>query len=58
MFKYILKRLLATVITLWAVITITFAMMHALPGNPFLSEKALSQQYFTIWKQSMDWTNL
>lgn len=42
MFKYILKRLLATVITLWAVITITFAMMHALPGNPFLSEKALS----------------
>lgn len=41
MFKYILKRLLATVITLWAVITITFAMMHLLPGGPFTSEKQL-----------------
>lgn len=43
MLKYIGKRLIATVITLWAVLTITFAMMHALPGGPFDTEKKLPE---------------
>lgn len=41
MLKYIGKRLIAAVITLWAVLTITFAMMHALPGGPFDGDKKL-----------------
>lgn len=41
MLKYILKRLLASVITLWAVITLTFFLMHAIPGGPFDGEKKL-----------------
>jgi oligopeptide transport system permease protein len=41
MLKYILKRLFASVITLWVVITLTFFMMHALPGSPFTGEKKL-----------------
>lgn len=32
--KYILKRLGYMVLTLWLVITITFALMHAIPGDP------------------------
>ena len=38
MSKYILKRLLLSIITIWAVITITFILMNAVPGNPFANE--------------------
>lgn len=41
MLRYILKRLLATVITIWVVITVTFLLMHAIPGGPFTGEKVL-----------------
>lgn len=41
MTRYILKRLLYTVITIWIVITATFFMMRALPGGPFTGEKVL-----------------
>jgi len=40
---YILKRLILTVITIWVVITLTFFLMHAAPGGPFNSEKAITQ---------------
>jgi len=36
--KYLLKRLIMSVITLWAIITITFILMHSVPGNPFAKE--------------------
>jgi len=36
--KYILKRLGMALITLWAVVTITFLIMHAIPGDPFSKE--------------------
>lgn len=38
--KYILKRVLLSVFTVWVVITITFFVMHAVPGGPFVGEKA------------------
>lgn len=41
MTKYILKRLLYTVLTIWVVITLTFVLMHAIPGDPFTDEKKL-----------------
>ncbi|BDU49644.1 ABC transporter permease [Haliovirga abyssi] len=41
MLKFILKRILSGVVTLWIVTTITFFLMHALPGDPFASEKAI-----------------
>ena len=37
---YILKRILLAVFTVWVVITITFFVMHAVPGGPFVGEKA------------------
>ena len=39
---YILKRLGLALLTVWVVITVTFFVMHAVPGGPFLSEKAIS----------------
>ena len=42
MLFYILKRILLAVLTIWIVITVTFFVMHAVPGGPFMSEKAVS----------------
>ena len=36
---YILKRILLAIFTVWIVITITFFVMHAVPGGPFVGEK-------------------
>ena len=38
--RYILKRVLLALLTIWVVITVTFFVMHAVPGGPFMSEKA------------------
>ena len=40
---YILKRIGLALLTVWIVITITFFVMHAVPGGPFLGEKAISE---------------
>ncbi|MCI9346896.1 MAG: ABC transporter permease [Lachnospiraceae bacterium] len=44
MLKYIVKRILLAVVTIWAVATLTFFLMNLVPGGPFLSEKAISPQ--------------
>ncbi len=36
--KYILKRLLLGIVTLFALVTITFFLMHIIPGSPFSGE--------------------
>lgn len=64
--KYIVRRLISMVITLWFVITITFFLMHAIPGGPFSREKelpekvleALNEKYHQndpLWKQYVDY---
>ena len=40
---YILKRIGLAILTVWVVITVTFFVMHAVPGGPFMSEKAVSE---------------
>ncbi|WP_409294648.1 ABC transporter permease [Peribacillus sp. SCS-26] len=40
---YFLKRLAAMFITLWLIITLTFFLMHAVPGSPLTSEKNTSE---------------
>lgn len=44
MAKYILKRILLAVVTVWAVATLTFFLMNMIPGGPFMSEKAVSPE--------------
>ena len=43
MAKYILKRVLMAVLTLFIVTCLTFLLMNAIPGNPWLSEKTPPQ---------------
>ena len=44
MLKYITKRIIAAVITIFFIATLTFFLMHAVPGGPFLGEKTPSPQ--------------
>lgn len=44
MLKFIFKRIFTGLITLFLVITITFFLLHKLPGDPFESEKAIPPQ--------------
>lgn len=41
---YMLKRTALAVLTVWVVITVTFFVMRAVPGGPFLGEKAISPE--------------
>ncbi|MGL5439881.1 MAG: ABC transporter permease [Filifactoraceae bacterium] len=41
MARYIFVRVLSMIATLFVVITLTFVLMHAIPGGPFTSEKTL-----------------
>ncbi len=72
MLKYILKRILAGVISLVVLITIAFFMMHAMPGGPFSPDEQknvpevilnrLAESYGLnkpLWDQYIDyWNNL
>ena len=40
---YILKRIALAVLTVWVVITVTFFVTRAVPGGPFVGEKAVSE---------------
>lgn len=40
---YILKRIALAILTVWVVITVTFFVMRAVPGGPFMGEKAISE---------------
>ncbi|QDZ09723.1 ABC transporter permease [Devosia ginsengisoli] len=41
---YILQRLGMMLLTLWAIVTLTFFLMHAVPGGPFVSERMLAPE--------------
>lgn len=64
--RYIIHRLISMALTLFFIITITFLLMHAIPGGPFTREKplpeaiikALNEKYHLddpIWKQYLDY---
>ena len=44
MIKYILKRILISVVTLLVILLILFAMLEFMPGSPFNDEKLTDQQ--------------
>ena len=43
MLKYIGKRLISSILTIWVVITLTFFLMRLMPGGPFDSDKLTPQ---------------
>lgn len=44
MAKYTLKRVLMALVTILVVACVTFLLMHSVPGSPWNSEKALTEQ--------------
>lgn len=44
MIKYFLKKILILLVSLFAVATLTFALMQAIPGDPFTEEKAVPEE--------------
>lgn len=39
MLRYVIKRVFSALITIWFIMTLTFILMNAIPGDPFASEK-------------------
>ena len=63
---YVMQRLALMLVTLLAIITLTFFLMHAVPGGPFVSDKmmapevqaAINAKYHLddpIWRQYLDY---
>ena len=44
MLKYIGKRLVMALVTIFVVASLTFFVMNLVPGGPFISEKAISPE--------------
>lgn len=66
MLRYLAQRLGMMAVTLFAIITLTFFLMHAVPGGPFVSERmlapeiaaALNAKYgldLPIWQQYLNY---
>ena len=66
MLRFILRRLSSSILAIFFVVTITFFLMHAIPGGPFASEKEvlpeiqknLEARYHLndpLWKQYVDY---
>lgn len=66
MFYYMINRLYTSIITILVILTITFLLMHAIPGGPFSREKALpesirqniEERYHLddpVWKQYLNY---
>ncbi|MEM8865874.1 MAG: ABC transporter permease [Planctomycetota bacterium] len=54
MTNFIFRRLIWMVITLWAVFTVSFFLMHSIPGGPFSGEKALDPLIEENFKRKYD----
>ncbi|MBS0626241.1 MAG: ABC transporter permease [Verrucomicrobia bacterium] len=44
MLRYLLKKGLILLVSLWCVITGTFFLMHAIPGDPFIGDRMIPQE--------------
>ena len=44
--KFVLKRFLISLVTLWVIITITFLLMHAIPGDPFAKDGRMPETVY------------
>ena len=47
--KYILKRVLTSILTLLAIVLVLFILMHLMPGSPFNDEKLSDDQRTVLY---------
>lgn len=66
--KYLLQRLVSSVLAVLFIVTLTFSLMHTIPGGPFAREKAIPPEVLKniearyhlndpLWKQYLDYLN-
>ena len=55
--KYIAKRVFMALLTVLVVACITFFLMHAIPGNPWLSEKTPAPSVIEALNKNTAWTS-
>lgn len=64
--RYILQRVFAAFVALWILTTVTFVLMHAIPGGPFTRERNVPEAIMRnldakyhlndpLWKQYLDY---
>jgi oligopeptide transport system permease protein len=51
MLKFLVKRILSALFTLFIVCTVTFFLMHMVPGGPFLNEKISDKMLAIIYEK-------
>lgn len=49
--KYLIKRIVVALVTILVIATITFFLMHSIPGGPFTREKALPPAIMEVMEQ-------
>ena len=58
MAKYIFKRIIMAIVTIFAVASVAFFVMNMVPGGPFMSEEAISPQAQAALKRNTVLTSL
>lgn len=56
--KYFLKRFAMALLTIFLVACLTFLLMNAVPGSPWLSEKTPSAATLAALNENMAWISL
>ena len=51
MIWFIIRRMLGLVLTLWIVFTLTFLLMHAVPGGPYSNDRNLPPEIEENFKE-------
>ena len=44
MFRILIKKALILLVSIWCVVTGTFFLMHAIPGDPFIGDRVIPQE--------------
>ena len=55
LWRYALRRLLQGIVTVWFIATATFLAMHAVPGDPLMSDKAVTPEIRANLPKVSDW---
>lgn len=48
MFKHILKKTLIAIATIWLIITISFTLVHTMPGDPIIFLIGEEEYYYLL----------
>lgn len=50
MLRYTLRRAAIAILTIWVIVTITFFLMHSIPGDPFTDQRKIAPEILELMK--------